>query len=137
MKENQRYTIEDLVRLTGLTRRTIRFYIQEGLLEPPAGRGRGGFYSQHHLDTLRRIQKLREQGLRIATIRRVLHEGEEVLEQQPDYGREAWARIILRPGLEIHIRHDLETEDREAVQELIRLAKLLFKPREGSDDRSK
>ncbi|MCK4823506.1 MerR family transcriptional regulator, partial [bacterium] len=30
-------------------RRTIRYYIQEGLLEPPAGRGRGGFYYDSHL----------------------------------------------------------------------------------------
>ena len=36
-----KFSIEDLVRLTGLTRRTIRFYVQKGLLKGPEGEKRG------------------------------------------------------------------------------------------------
>ncbi len=38
-----KFSIEDLVRLTGLTRRTIRFYVQKGLLKGPEGEKRGAY----------------------------------------------------------------------------------------------
>ena len=40
----KKYTIEELSNLTGFSRRTIRYYIQENIIKPPSGRGRGGFY---------------------------------------------------------------------------------------------
>jgi len=46
---NERYTIDQLCERTGFTRRTIHFYVNEGLIDPPAGRGRGGFYNDSQL----------------------------------------------------------------------------------------
>jgi DNA-binding transcriptional MerR regulator len=56
------YTIKQLSELTGYSRRTIRYYIQQGLLEPPAGRGRGGFYNDSHLLKLKEIRAQQEKG---------------------------------------------------------------------------
>jgi DNA-binding transcriptional MerR regulator len=64
-----RYLIEELCRLTGFTRRTVRYYVQEGLVDPPAGRGRGGYYSDLHVAQLARIRVLQEQGYRLDAIR--------------------------------------------------------------------
>ncbi len=69
MDREARYTIDDLVRLTGLQRRTIRFYVEKGLLAPPAGRGRGGFYGEAQLARLREILKSREEGRSLDSIR--------------------------------------------------------------------
>ncbi|MEI6874164.1 MAG: helix-turn-helix domain-containing protein [Spirochaetota bacterium] len=69
MDNEGRYTIDELVDLTGLQRRTIRFYVEKGLLEPPAGRGRGGFYDAEHLARLREIVQAREEGRSLASIR--------------------------------------------------------------------
>jgi DNA-binding transcriptional MerR regulator len=67
-----RYLIEELCRLTGFSRRTVRYYVQEGLVNPPAGRGRGGYYSDLHAAQLARIRVLQEQGYRLDAIRGML-----------------------------------------------------------------
>lgn len=73
MKEENRYTIDDLVALTGMSRRTIRFYVERGLLEPPAGRGKGAFYSERHLMRLQEIQRARQEGRSLASLRYPQH----------------------------------------------------------------
>jgi len=42
-------SIGELSDATGVTRRTIRFYVQRGLLPPPLGGGRGSYYTEAHL----------------------------------------------------------------------------------------
>ncbi|MGI8553819.1 MAG: MerR family transcriptional regulator [Dehalococcoidia bacterium] len=54
-------SIEELVERTGVPLRTIRFYISEGLLPGPEGRGRTAFYDEEHLLRLRLIRRLSEQ----------------------------------------------------------------------------
>jgi DNA-binding transcriptional MerR regulator len=53
------YSMNDLVQLTGLDARTIRYYITQGLLPRPLKRGRGADYSQSHLDRLKLIVVLK------------------------------------------------------------------------------
>ena len=57
------FNIETLAVLTGLSRRTIRYYVQRGLLAPPQGGGRGSYYTEKHLEELKRIQKWSDQGV--------------------------------------------------------------------------
>ena len=52
-----RYTIADLERETGVSARTIRYYISEGLLQPAYGRGPSATYDADHLLRLRMIQQ--------------------------------------------------------------------------------
>jgi len=62
------YTIEQVCEVTGLSRRTVRYYIQEGLLDPPEGRGRGGNYNDVHIGRIREIRSLQGQGWTLASI---------------------------------------------------------------------
>jgi len=62
------YTIDQICEMTGIPRRTVRYYVQIGLLESPVGRGRGGNYLESHLERLRRIKSLQEQGLALSSI---------------------------------------------------------------------
>ena len=56
------YTMEDLMSITGLTRRTIRLWVQKGVIPPSPVRGREGpHWSEEHLQAIRRVQKIREQ----------------------------------------------------------------------------
>jgi DNA-binding transcriptional MerR regulator len=66
--ERKTYTIEELGELTGYTRRTILYYVQEGLIDPPAGRGRGGFYYDSHIQQLLRIKSFQEKGIGITAM---------------------------------------------------------------------
>ena len=69
----QHYEISELEALTGLRRRTIRFYIKEGLIPPPEGAGRNARYGEDHLLRLKLIRALRESThLRLEGIREQL-----------------------------------------------------------------
>jgi DNA-binding transcriptional MerR regulator len=64
--------MEELSQLSGLSRRTIRYYIQIGLLEGPSGEGRGARYGRNHLDNLEKIRRLSEWGVSLEAVRNVL-----------------------------------------------------------------
>ncbi|RKN47205.1 MerR family transcriptional regulator [Streptomyces hoynatensis] len=73
MESDGLHSIGELARRTGLSVRTIRFYSDSGLV-PPTGRSAAG-YRLYDLDALARldlIRTLRELGLDLATVRRVL-----------------------------------------------------------------
>lgn len=129
MNEKQ-YTIEDLCELTGYSRRTIRYYIQEGLLDPPAGRGRGGFYFDSHLQRLLEIKSVQDKGLKLSAIHEVLKKGYEPV---PLNLRELWIRYPVSKGIEIHINRELEEENRKKVAEIIRVARSILESG-GSDN---
>jgi len=53
-------TLQELSDLTGFEPRTIRHYIERGLLPGSHGRGRGAGYGPEHLDRLRFIETVRK-----------------------------------------------------------------------------
>jgi DNA-binding transcriptional MerR regulator len=59
LREERTYTMEEIERETGLDRRTIAYYVQEGLLPRVGRRGPRTRYPQQFLDRLRFIQKVR------------------------------------------------------------------------------
>ena len=63
------YDIGELSELSGVTRRNIHFYVQQGLLPPAEGAGLGARYSDAHLLRLKALPLLRARGLRLDQIR--------------------------------------------------------------------
>jgi DNA-binding transcriptional MerR regulator len=118
------YTIEQLAEMTGYSRRTIRYYIQQGLLESPAGRGRGGFYFDSHLQKLNEIRAQQEKGLRLAAIQE-LGRAEQELYPAPD--RDVWVKYTIIPGIEFHIQRNVEEREGRRIMEIIRMIKSLLK----------
>jgi DNA-binding transcriptional MerR regulator len=57
--DGESYTLNHLAEATGFEARTIRSYIERGLLPSAEARGRGASYSVEHLNRLRAIQILR------------------------------------------------------------------------------
>ncbi len=57
----ERFKIDDVAKICGMTKRTIRYYEEIGLLFPPE-RTEGGFrmYSELHIERLRQIANTRE-----------------------------------------------------------------------------
>jgi DNA-binding transcriptional MerR regulator len=103
-----RYPIGELATLGGVSRRTVRYYVQEGLIPQPLGLGRGNHYTADHLEQLLRVKAMQESGRTLDEIRGALGQApsrraagkparEEVLP------RSLWRRIALTPGVEVHV----------------------------------
>ncbi len=70
------YTLDRLAELTGVNRRTVRYYIQLGLVDRPIGETRAAHYTWEHLQQLLAIRKLTEQGFSLERVREVLAQGD-------------------------------------------------------------
>ena len=70
--EPQRFSLEELCSLTDLPKRTVRYYIQIGLMDRPEGETKGAFYLASHLEQLVEIKRLTQAGVNLERIREVL-----------------------------------------------------------------
>ena len=66
------FDLHALSERAGVTPRTVRYYIQQGLLRSPGSPGPGAKYDEGHLDRLRLIRLLQREHLPLAEIRRRL-----------------------------------------------------------------
>jgi DNA-binding transcriptional MerR regulator len=67
-----RLDLAELSELADVSVRTIRYYIQQGLLSSPETRGPGAHYDAEHLARLRLIKRLQREHLPLAEIRKQL-----------------------------------------------------------------
>jgi DNA-binding transcriptional MerR regulator len=72
MDEQRDYTISELAEEAGVSTRTIRYYVSEGLLPPPVGSGPTSRYTSAHRERLAIIDRLKAQYLPLREIRRRL-----------------------------------------------------------------
>ena len=105
-EQDARYGIAELAELGAVSRRTVRYYVQEGLLPAPFGVGRGQHYGPAHLERLLEVKRLQQIGLALDEIRRELR-GEPAraaARRQPaPVSRSVWRRLVLMPGVELHV----------------------------------
>lgn len=66
------YTIDELARAAGTTVRSVRVYHERGVLQPPAVRGRTGYYGDDHLNRVRTISRLLDRGIKLNGIKELL-----------------------------------------------------------------
>src|SRR4051794_37611312 len=67
--------LPELADRAGVSVRTVRYYIQQGLLQEPAGRGPGAHYTEEHLDRLLLIKRLQKEHLPLPEIRKAINSG--------------------------------------------------------------
>jgi len=70
--DDARYTLTELSALAGVTPRTVRYYLTQGLLPAVGVSGPGAKYDDSHLARLRLIRRLQSQHQPLAEIRRQL-----------------------------------------------------------------
>jgi len=124
-----KYGIEDICRLTGLTRRTVRFYIQKGLLDKPFGEKKGSWYSQQHLERLARILQLSSAGLSLDAIARQLESQDgdgPALETVTPGAVSVKSHITVARGLELVVCPDQAQMRPEQLRKFIRLLSEAF-----------
>ena len=89
----QRWSVDELAAKTGVTVRTLRFYVSEGLLPPPVRAGRLAWYGSTHRARLELVQELQQHGYTLAAIRQVL----DSLPADASEGELAVRRALLAP----------------------------------------
>src|SRR3954449_11740539 len=72
MPDDDRYSLTELADLAGVTPRTVRYYLAQGLLPAVGQTGPGSKYGEAHLARLRLIRRLQAEHLPLAEIRRRL-----------------------------------------------------------------
>jgi DNA-binding transcriptional MerR regulator len=70
-------TIEQLAAESGMTVRNIRAHQARGLLDPPEVRLRVGYYGSEHVQRLKLIRRLQEEGFNLGGIKRLLDDDPE------------------------------------------------------------
>ena len=120
--EPARYSIDELSTLGGVTPRTVRYYIAQGLLERPAGEKRGAHYLQRHLEQLLLIRRWTEAGLSLDRIRALIAGAPEDPPRRPAPPGtvEVWSRMTLADGLEVHVEPGRAGLSPEQVRALVR-----------------
>jgi DNA-binding transcriptional MerR regulator len=104
VENDQSFSLDEIAALSELPRRTVRYYIQLGLLDRPVGYGKGAHYTSEHIEKLILIRKWQLAGLSLERIA-------EVLKGQADGGLppaprrtgtvEVWSHMVVDDGVEV------------------------------------
>jgi DNA-binding transcriptional MerR regulator len=98
-------TLDDLAHAVDLPKRTVRYYIQIGLVDRPEGETRAARYGARHLEQLATIRKWTAAGLSLERIRELLAGATSTVPPRPRAPGtvEVWSHVVLADGLELTI----------------------------------
>ncbi|HTY94823.1 MAG TPA: helix-turn-helix domain-containing protein [Steroidobacteraceae bacterium] len=121
LPQDRTYSADELTALSGFPRRTIRYYIQLGLLERPVGETRAAHYGWQHLSRLLRIRELTQQGLSLEQIGRLLNAVVPEVRTDPAPGTiSIQSQIHLAPGMALTIDPAIAGLSSEQMRQLAR-----------------
>ncbi len=134
--EPKKFTIDEICALVEMNKRTVRYYIQKGLVDRPEGVGKGAFYSHTHLEQLLAIRKWKAAGLSLGRIQDIqsgekegYHAGRPIpppLAKKPG-AVEVWSHMHVDDGVELHIEPRRAGLSPEQVRALFQGAMSLYK----------
>jgi DNA-binding transcriptional MerR regulator len=107
--ETRTYGVEELAERAGVSRRTVRYYVQRGLVPAPLGLGRGNHYTEDHLAALVRVRELQERGVPLDEIGDRLRGAQEPgtaasPSEAAQTKQTTWTRVELGDDVELHLR---------------------------------
>lgn len=115
-------TLDELCALTQTPKRTVRYYIQMGLLDRPQGETRAARYGEAHLRRLLQIKQLGAAGFSLERIRERLDAGAsgQDVHSRPSGTIEQWTTLVIDDGLELGIDPDRTALSPAQVRSLFR-----------------
>ena len=116
------FTLDELCTLTDLTKRTVRYYMQLGLVERPIGETRAAHYTSRHLEQMLRVKQLTDAGVSLERIREVMAGGDTPVptRQRRPGSIEVRSHLFVAPGLEIQISPEEAGMTPEQVRVFVR-----------------
>ena len=139
--DSKTFSLDELCTLTGYSKRTVRYYMQLGLVPRPIGEARAAHYTGGHLARLLQIRQLSADGVSLERIREVVT-GEDA--PVPPRGRRPGSvsvrsHLYVAPGIEVQISPEdagLTPEDiRALVKEIMACAEKLLNKETGRTGR--
>ncbi|OQW85950.1 MAG: MerR family transcriptional regulator [Rhodoferax ferrireducens] len=99
------YTLNELCVLADLPVRTLRYYVQNGLIDRPDGETRAARYGAKHLEQALLVRKWTAAGLSLERIRDILHGQEVAVTARPKApgSIEVCSHLCIADGLEMVI----------------------------------
>lgn len=104
MNKLQTFALDEIAALAELPRRTVRYYIQSGLIDRPQGVGKGAYYTQRHVEQLLLVRKWQLAGLSLERIGELLKQ--QTTGSLPPTPRrpgtvEVWSHLVVADGVEL------------------------------------
>lgn len=99
-----RLSLAELSRISGVSPRTIRYYISRGILSGPSQAGRNAHYDHSHLERLGEISVLKKKGLTLSEIS-VQQRGERGESPLPPPA--SWLQFEISKDLSVIVRSDV------------------------------
>lgn len=94
------YKISELANKTGVTKRTIHYYISKGLLLPPEGEGVNSVYNDEHLKRILLIKKLQSEYMPLNKIREyILENPAEVIKESDNKEKDEKKNVYIRENI--------------------------------------
>jgi DNA-binding transcriptional MerR regulator len=128
MSNPEQNTLNELCVLVDLPVRTVRYYVQNGLVDKPQGETRAARYGARQLEQVLLIKKWTAAGVSLDRIRELLH-GEEapVTALAKKAGSvEVWSHLHVADGLEVVIEPGRAQMSPEKVREFTRGVMALY-----------
>jgi DNA-binding transcriptional MerR regulator len=135
--DTERYSLDELAALAGVTARTVRYYIAQGLLDRPEGEKRGAHYLRTHLEQLLQVRRWSDAGLSLERIRKLRAGAAQDPPPRPAQPGtvEVWSRVTLVDGLELHVEPSRAGLDPQQLRDLVREVTKLYRAlRNGGDE---
>jgi DNA-binding transcriptional MerR regulator len=134
--KTNKFTIDEICALVEMNKRTVRYYIQKGLVGRPEGVGKGAFYGHSHLEQLLGIRKWKAAGLSLERIQDILSSEKDgaagdkpvpppLVKKQGTV--EVWSHLNVSDGIELHIEPKRARLSPEQVRALFREIMSLYK----------
>ena len=116
------YSIDQLCALCDLPKRTVRYYMQLGLVDRPVGETRAAHYTPVHLGQLMQIRKLADAGVSLERIREVMAGGQSPVPDRPAQpgAIRVLSHVFIAPGVELQIDPQAAGLSPEQLRTLVR-----------------
>jgi len=120
--DTKEFSIDELCTLTDLPKRTVRYYMQMGLVDRPEGETRAARYGQRHLEQLLAIRRWSQAGLSLERIRDLLAGATTPAPGRPDRrgSVEVWSHFIVVDGVEVRVNLELSQLSSEQTRQFFK-----------------
>lgn len=115
------FTLDQLSTLTDLPLRTIRYYIQLGLVDRHEGDRKHARYTQKHLDQVLQVRAMADQGMPLERIKQLING----ITTPPPLSKAAGdisviSKVFIAPGVELHLEPQIAGLSPEKLRLFVR-----------------